>query len=838
MKKILMPLLLTTLVTTTIAQISEYEHPCTILGQEVIQIDNNTSYSLDLESLIIHDVDDNSKNPFTLKVLKGQNYTVNNTTIVPQNGFSGLLEVNVQINDGKFKSNIFPLQIQVGAKRFDNRNAIFVAPDGNDRNLGTKSSPVATLQKAKELVKTKGAKVVYFREGDYYMDRTVVFNNEDSGTKVSPIIYTAYEDERVRFTGSKVLPYDRFKKAKPEQVADIDNHYIRAKIKVVNLRELGITDYGEIDHVGYAVRNNPLPPATLMVDGAAMHLARYPNVGNFNDVITISDKIKSSKRNVGDFNNEGNTDEKTKFKTKSGAPFKWKQTGDIWIDGSMSKAWEWKKNRIADIAADSTITMQWEYHSKIGMQAIKMFYFNIFEELDFPEEYFIDRENGLLYVFFPSCVSERSDIRLTQSAEPFIKLDGVDYLTFESIVFEGTRNSAIVTSKQSSFNTFNKCEISSCGLTGIQINGYENRIQNTLIHNVGASGITLNGGDRVSITPACNIVENCKIHDFSQERRVYNPGLVMGGIGQIARHIELYNGPHMAVVVRGANHIIEYSDFHDAPREYSDMLGIYLCTGGDLFSRGTIIRRNKFHDVSGTWKQSAGVYLDNETNGVVVEENYFYDNVAQDQGWSTMIHGGGDNSIRRNVFVDCSYPFCISTRLNGYASSQFESILKRWEKQASEGMNDTWRKAYPELMHYFSDNGKPTKKTTYDLKYDEKGNVTNYWNMRTPATNTFYDNLVYNADPSTFAIMKSSPHGNFQNRGYYSVFSFRVKDGKLQECLIHRNNHNVAENPQFENYEQHDLRVNTSAPIVKKLPHLKEDYYSKIGLSVEKVGVE
>ena len=59
------------------------------------------------------------------------------------------------------------------------------------------------------------------------------------------------------------------------------------------------------------------------------------------------------------------------------------------------------------------------------------------------------------------------------------------------------------------------------------------------------------------------------------------------------------------------------------------MLGVYLCTGNDLFSRGTIIRRNKFHDVTESWKQSAGVYLDNETNGVVVEENYFYDNVRR-----------------------------------------------------------------------------------------------------------------------------------------------------------------------------------------------------------------
>lgn len=44
-----------------------------------------------------------------------------------------------------------------------------------------------------------------------------------------------------------------------------------------------------------------------------------------------------------------------------------------------------------------------------------------------------------------------------------------------------------------------------------------------------------------------------------------------------------------------------------------------------------------------------------------------------------MIHGGADNVIQGNVFENCNYPFNISLRLNGYASSDFESLLKRWE---------------------------------------------------------------------------------------------------------------------------------------------------------------
>ena len=82
-------------------------------------------------------------------------------------------------------------------------------------------------------------------------------------------------------------------------------------------------------------------------------IARYPNVGNFNDVKAFNSNVQLSTRNVGDFNNEGTSDEKRKFKTVSGRPFRWEQTGDIWIDGSMSKAWEWKKNRIEHLVCQT-----------------------------------------------------------------------------------------------------------------------------------------------------------------------------------------------------------------------------------------------------------------------------------------------------------------------------------------------------------------------------------------------------------------------------------------------------------------------------------------------------
>ncbi|MFI3278826.1 MAG: right-handed parallel beta-helix repeat-containing protein [Rikenellaceae bacterium] len=795
------------------AQMSSHKHPSTILAQNSVECEVGAAVDICLDDLIIHDVDDNISNPFKLKVLPGDNYKASGNKVTPSSGFKGVLSVNVQVNDGDFDSNVFPLKVQVGKNIVDESKAIFVSPCGDDANTGSKESPVKSIERAKALVKVRKATTVYLREGEYFITKSINFDASDSGTEQSPITYKAYNGEEVHITGAVKLPFEMFEKATPEQVVAIDNHYVKAYIKVLNLKDVGVSDLGEIKRSGYGVKNGaPVSAPRLFIDGAAMNLARYPNVGNYNDV----DKGEVSRR---------------VFKSKSNIVNKWKYSKDIWIDGPLSEAWEWQKNKIESVTEDGIVTMIEDYHNNIKPHYVKMFYFNILEELDVPQEYYIDREKGLLYAFFPSNVSKRTDIRLSQSTEYLINLSGVNHLKFEDIIFEGTRSTAINTSKPSSYNTFKNCTVRSCGLGGMVINGLGNRVENCHVHNIGAAGIRLNGGDFKNLKPAGNVVENCEIHDFSQEVRAYNPGLNIESVGQVIRHCNVYNGPHMSVVIRGSNHIIEYCDFHDAPREYSDMLAIYMNTGSNFMQRGSIIRRNKFHDVSGSWKQSAGVYMDNETCGIVVEENYFYDNVAQESGWSVMVHGGADNITRRNVFVDCSYPFCISLRLNGYARKDFEKILRKWQTAAQTTMNDAWRRAYPEIKYYFYDGDKKAKsaKYEYNFKFDKDNNITNYWNLRTPTSNVFKDNLVYNSPSTPFVMGKTNVKGNKYNRDFYTVGAFRHIDGEMQECLIHSNNHGVSTNPGFVNYDHHDLRIKKGSEILGKLPFLDGDYYTKIG---------
>jgi len=69
-----------------------------------------------------------------------------------------------------------------------------VSPDGDDRNPGTEARPLATLDRAKQAVRQvnrtmSGDILVVLRSGTYRLDRTLVFEPDDSGTGGHRVIY-------------------------------------------------------------------------------------------------------------------------------------------------------------------------------------------------------------------------------------------------------------------------------------------------------------------------------------------------------------------------------------------------------------------------------------------------------------------------------------------------------------------------------------------------------------------------------------------------------------------------------------------------------------------------
>lgn len=87
--------------------------PPEITGQAALSMVENTSLTLAFSHLKVTDPDNKYPNGFTLTVHPGSNYAVSGTKVTPARDFTGTINPEVTVNDGKDNSNRFKLQIKV-----------------------------------------------------------------------------------------------------------------------------------------------------------------------------------------------------------------------------------------------------------------------------------------------------------------------------------------------------------------------------------------------------------------------------------------------------------------------------------------------------------------------------------------------------------------------------------------------------------------------------------------------------------------------------------------------------------------------------------------------------
>ncbi len=94
----------------------------------------------------------------------------------------------------------------------ENSTTFYVAPDGNDENSGSKSSPFSSLERAKQAVSQLIADgvenediQVYFRGGTYFFEQSIIFNGEEFGSGNNTIVFSAYQNEKPVFSAGKII---------------------------------------------------------------------------------------------------------------------------------------------------------------------------------------------------------------------------------------------------------------------------------------------------------------------------------------------------------------------------------------------------------------------------------------------------------------------------------------------------------------------------------------------------------------------------------------------------------------------------------------------------------
>jgi hypothetical protein len=105
----------------------------------------------------------------------------------------------------------------------------YVSPDGCDEwsgrlpkpNENKTDGPFATIARAQKAIREikergnlGGPIIVKIREGIYWLNETLLFTPEDSGTEESPIVYQAYEGEKPIISGGCPISGRKFLRLK------------------------------------------------------------------------------------------------------------------------------------------------------------------------------------------------------------------------------------------------------------------------------------------------------------------------------------------------------------------------------------------------------------------------------------------------------------------------------------------------------------------------------------------------------------------------------------------------------------------------------------------------
>lgn len=578
---------------------------------------------------------------------------------------------------------------------------IYVATDGSDTWPGHLSEfdkkkndgPFATIERARDeirAIKKSGALpekgiIVTIRGGRYFLDKPLELTSEDSGTETSPVVYMANPGETVEIIGGKALT--GFKPVSDQSVLKRLDEQARGKVLQVDLKSLGITNYGAADKDG----------AELFFNNKPMTLSRWPN----EDFVKISDLVVKDGHEIHGV--KGSL--VGQFKYDGDRPARWIGEKDPWLHGYWFWDWSDQRQKIASIdTANAVISLATPYHN-YGYRKGQWYYaFNMLAELDSPGEWYIDRENGTLY-FWPPEPVENAKIVLSIIPNLIITKD-TSFVTFHDLVFENSRLEAISIAGGKK-NGISDCTIRNTGGWAAKISGAEHGVTGCEIYQTGGGGIYLSGGDRPSLTPAGLYAENNEIHHYGRINRMYTPGISLNGVGNRAANNLIHTAPHMAIYFDGNDHLIELNEIHHVCMESNDAGAIY--SGRNWTMRGNMIRYNYLYHITGFEKKGCvGIYLDDMFASAAMFGNVFYDVTS-----AAFIGGGRDNSIENNIFVDCNPALHIDDRALNWAGYHADEWIKEEkEKGTISGIaynKPPYSTRYPQLVNIISDEPKAPK---------------------------------------------------------------------------------------------------------------------------------
>ncbi|NLY01719.1 MAG: right-handed parallel beta-helix repeat-containing protein [Rhodopirellula sp.] len=562
---------------------------------------------------------------------------------------------------------------------------VYVAKSGDDANPGTREKPLASVLKAVEAMRGAGPGTIWIGEGEYYVEKSLAFDAEHTGTAEQPLVLRGTEPGKVRLTGARAVGDLRpitADEAHPLVSTEAKQHVLVADLKAQGFPPLGPLPEKHRDH----------GLEEIVFGDRPMQSARWPNEGfvEFDKVIDsgasgVTHWVSRDVYRPGSFEFPG---ERAKL---------WDFQRGVWLHGFWCYEWSDEVLKAASynpgtgelrLAAKHAygVGSPWRKDSKHEFYAL-----HVFEELDRPGEYYLDRQNNLLY-FWPPADVTNTPLRLTLCRQPLIRANGSAYLTVRDLTVENGCDAGIVMSNCRHVRVEN-CLIRNLGRSGISLSGSNMAAVGCEVTEVGSSGISVHGGDRKTLTPGECSIENCHVHHVGRLNWEGGRAAVLGGCGNRMANNLFHHGPTGAVSYGGNEHVLELNEAHDMCIHYADV-GVFY-TGRDWASRGNLVRWNYIHDVAVKGGSGAqAIYLDDCDSGETVVGNIVYR--CGNRG--VLLGGGRDNAFRGNIFID--QPIGIHVDARGPRGIVFDrpdswNLLAKCEQLGYQ--SPLWTERYPRL---------------------------------------------------------------------------------------------------------------------------------------------
>ncbi|MBO7726777.1 MAG: right-handed parallel beta-helix repeat-containing protein, partial [Thermoguttaceae bacterium] len=445
----------------------------------------------------------------------------------------------------------------------------------------------------------------------------------------------------------------------------------------------------------------------LFADGAPQTLARWPNEG----FATSGKALGATPLPESEWKPKGTKE--GVFETDANQPYGWENEPGGLLFGYWY--WDWSESyakydavrregerQIISIASSDS-TYGYKDH-------LRYYGLNLLCELDAPGEFYVDRAAKQIFWIPAEGVDPKSArVALTTYERPWmIEVSNCAGIIFAGLTLEGGFGGA-ASVKDSDDILFADVEARRfSGRTAVSISGGSRcGAYHSLLETLGGGGFAMHGGDRKTLTDAKHFLSQCTVRDFSRIFRTYAPAAYLEGCGIQVSHCDFSEASSSAMRIEGNEHLVEYCRFTDLVKESDDQGGIDAWFNPTY--RGNVIRYNYWKDiVGGTLCGAAAVRFDDMISGYLVYGNVFIHCGAVNFG-AVQIHGGKENRIENNVFLDCRAVVSFTRwgeRYTGAFTDPDNQYYGAMQKQCHRDVeidSPLWRERYPSLARIAED---------------------------------------------------------------------------------------------------------------------------------------